>query len=116
MQKREIKNETQVELFKRIKKEIPPHIPLVNRIANVLDICKDSAYRRINGDYELSLEDAVKVCKHYGISLDEIIYGIGKMQYTLIPSELKGIESNLKFAQQLLDITDNIKMSPTSEL
>jgi len=116
MSTKENKNAAQVELFKLIQKDVSPRIPLASRIAKVLNISLDSAYRRIRGDFEISFEEGITLSKHFGISLDMLLFGIGKMQYTLIPSEFKGIENNLKFAQQLLDITDNIKGSQEGEI
>jgi len=109
MSTKENKNAMQVELFQLIQKEVSSHVPLAQRIAKVLGTGLDSAYRRIRGDYEISFKEAVKLCKHYGISLDELMYGIGKMQYAIVPNGLKGLESNLTFAQELLEITENIK-------
>jgi len=44
----------------------------VEEIASVLDIGYDAAYRRINGKTSLSLEEGVKLAKHYKISLNKL--------------------------------------------
>ena len=44
----------------------------VEEIASVLDIGYDAAYRRINSKTSLSLEEGVKLAKHYKISLNKL--------------------------------------------
>lgn len=44
----------------------------VDEIATVLDIGYDAAYRRINLKTSLSLEESVKLAKHYNISLNKL--------------------------------------------
>lgn len=51
-----------------IKKQIPAHISLVDELAELLSISKDSAYRRLRGETPLSLDETVKICLHFDIS------------------------------------------------
>ncbi len=44
----------------------------VEEIASVLEIGYDAAYRRINGKTSISLEEGVKLAKHYKISLNKL--------------------------------------------
>jgi hypothetical protein len=44
----------------------------VDEIADVLDIGYDAAYRRINSKTSLTLEEGVKLAKHYKISLNNL--------------------------------------------
>ena len=44
----------------------------IEEIASVLDIGYDAAYRRINNKTNLSLEESVKLAKHYKISLNKL--------------------------------------------
>ena len=48
------------------------HSSFVGDIASVLDIGYDAAYRRINLKTNLSLEESVKLAKHYKISLNKL--------------------------------------------
>jgi len=54
----------------------------VDEVATVLDIGYDAAYRRINLKTNLSLEEGVKLAKHYNISLNKL-YEAGS-QHTLV--------------------------------
>ena len=44
----------------------------IEEIASVLDIGYDAAYRRINNKTNLSLDESVKLAKHYKISLNKL--------------------------------------------
>jgi hypothetical protein len=59
--------------LEKIKKSLPPHIAFVDDLAEILSISRDSAYRRIRGDTVLSLDEVSLLCKHFKLSLDEII-------------------------------------------
>jgi len=60
-------------LFRRIKELLPPHIPLVDAVADILHISADSAYRRIRGETPVVLDEARCLCRHFKLSLDQIL-------------------------------------------
>ncbi len=60
-------------LFQRIKELLPPHISVVDSVAEILHISSDSAYRRIRGETPIVLDEARKLCNHYKLSLDNIL-------------------------------------------
>jgi hypothetical protein len=53
--------------FKHIKSLLPQHISLADTIADVLNISNDSAYRRIRGETQISLEEIKKLCEKFKI-------------------------------------------------
>ncbi len=59
--------------FQHIKGKLPPHISVVDDIAELLNISNDSAYRRIRGDKPISFEELQKLCVHYKVSLDQFL-------------------------------------------
>ena len=61
--------------FKQIKKKIPPYLSIVDEVAEVLSISKDSAYRRINGKTALTLEEIGGLRDRFCLSLDELFPG-----------------------------------------
>ncbi|MFC4723386.1 hypothetical protein ACFO5O_13710 [Geojedonia litorea] len=78
----------------------------VDEIASVLDIGYDAAYRRINLKTSLSLEESVKLAKHYKISLNNL-FEVGDPNTILTqlsprPSNEKGLE--LWFKQSLQNV------------
>ncbi len=63
----------QTTFFKHIKSIVPPNISLVDDVAELLQISNDSAYRRIRGEKSLLFEEIQLLCRHYKISLDQIM-------------------------------------------
>jgi hypothetical protein len=60
----------QLQFIRRLKDLIPSNHSLADELADLLKISNDSAYRRIRGDTDLTLEEVSVLCKHYNISLD----------------------------------------------
>ena len=60
-------------LFQRIKELLPPHVSLVDAVANILHVSTDSAYRRIRGDTPMVLDEVKELSHHYKISLDQLL-------------------------------------------
>ncbi len=58
--------------LQELKENLPPHISLVDDLAELLSISRDSVYRRIRGETLLSLEEVKKICAHYNVSLDAL--------------------------------------------
>jgi len=112
MKKQETKNETQVRFFERIQKEIPGHDSLAKTIAKMLETGIDAAYRRIRGVALLNFAETEKLCKHFGISLDELFYGTGKTQFRFIPDDLKNIKSYFDSVLQLSAMIEKISKIP----
>ena len=62
-----IKNPVQVTFFEKLKQSVPQNISLASEIADVLEISADGAYRRMRGESVLSMDELVKLCRHYKI-------------------------------------------------
>ena len=58
--------------FQQIREKIPDNMSFVHEIAELLEISYDSAYRRIRGEKEISIEELHLVCLHYKISADSL--------------------------------------------
>lgn len=58
--------------FQQIREKIPGNLSFVHEIAELLEISYDSAYRRIRGEKELSLEELVRLSQRFKISLDAL--------------------------------------------
>ena len=56
---------TQESLFNAIKNSLAANISLVHDVSELLGISYDSAYRRIRGEKELSLDELKKLSLHY---------------------------------------------------
>jgi hypothetical protein len=64
----------QVAFFQHLKSQLPPHLSLVDEIADLLSISNDSAYRRIRAEKPISFEELQKICVHYHVSLDQFLH------------------------------------------
>lgn len=60
-------------LFRTIKELLPPHISVVDSVAEILHISSDSAYRRIRGETPLVLDEAREICNYFKLSLDQVL-------------------------------------------
>ncbi|TAE18473.1 MAG: hypothetical protein EAZ95_04085 [Bacteroidetes bacterium] len=66
-------NPIQDYLLNYIKQQLQPHQSLVDVLQEVLGISKDSAYRRLRNNTALTLEEGVKLCLHFHISVDSLL-------------------------------------------
>lgn len=64
----------QLQFFKHIKSILPPQLSLADAVADVLQVSNDSAYRRIRGETDVSLEEIKKLCVAFKISLDQLLH------------------------------------------
>src|SRR5688572_33413191 len=67
-------SQSQQAFFTHIKSKLPPHLTLVDEVAELLDISNDSAYRRIRGEKPIGLDEIQKLCSHYKVSLDQLLH------------------------------------------
>ena len=72
----------QDKFMKRIKQLIPEERSVIDEIAAILNMSYDAAYRRSTNKATLSLAEAVKLAKHFKISLNKL-YEVGE-QNTLL--------------------------------
>lgn len=61
-------------LFNHIKEVLPPHLTMVDVIAEILNISNDSAYRRIRGEKPISLDEVQMLASHFKISVDQLLH------------------------------------------
>jgi hypothetical protein len=64
---------TQELLFQVIKQRLPSNLSFVHDISELLGISYDSAYRRIRGEKELSMQEIKTICRHFNVSLDSLM-------------------------------------------
>lgn len=64
----------QLAFFQHLKENLPPHLSLVDEVADHLSISNDSAYRRIRGEKPMSFDEIATLCGHYKLSLDQFLH------------------------------------------
>ncbi|HEX8515797.1 MAG TPA: hypothetical protein VF868_06315 [Bacteroidia bacterium] len=70
---KKLQETAQTVLMQRIKNALPANMSLVDELADLLDVSNDSAYRRMRGETQLSIEEIALICKHFRISFDSFI-------------------------------------------
>ena len=68
-----MKNKTRDNLIATIRKNIPEEINLTIFLSNLLNISRESAYRRIRGEINFSFEEIAILSQDLGFSLDNIV-------------------------------------------
>lgn len=100
-------NHVQSLFFEQIRRIVPSHVSFVDELAEVLDISRDSAYRRMRGETVLSLDEVKKLSNRYRISVDSIISptsDIALFQYRAVQKE------GLTFKDWLKSILENLQL------
>jgi len=118
MKHQEISNENQIILFDLIQKELSANLSLVNVISDLLDISADAAYRRIRGVKPIDFEEAVKLCRHFQISMDSFanITRKNKIQCNYLPLNLSDFNGYMIYMQTLSANIERIKTSPKGQI
>lgn len=62
----------QTQFFELVRERVGNNEMLVDTLSELLNCSKDSAYRRIRGTTELSLNDSIKIANHFGIALSTL--------------------------------------------
>jgi hypothetical protein len=69
----------QTSFLDQVKQRISPNLSLADELAEVLNLSRDSAYRRIRGETVLSLDEVKILCDRYGVSLDALLSPLAEM-------------------------------------
>ena len=88
----------QDEFVKHLRHLLPPSVGLAEELADILNVSIDSAYRRIRGETEISLNEIFTISKKYNFSVDEV-FGQQKstvtFNYTKLTNDVKNFEEYL---------------------
>jgi len=70
---KKVQESAQTVLMQKIKSALPSNMSLVDELADLLNVSNDSAYRRMRGETQLSIEEIAAICKRFKISFDAFI-------------------------------------------
>lgn len=100
----------QISFIATLKRAIPANLNLADEVSELLAISADSAYRRLRGETDITLEEMVLLAKTYNISLDSALMGSSKMvsfRTNELSTEISGfadylsvLHSDLKWIRQ----------------
>jgi hypothetical protein len=102
--------------LEKLKNQLPENISLADELAEVLNISRDSAYRRIRGETVLSLDETKIICNRYGVSVDELL----STTSDVVSFKLRVLNSESfpfdKYLQSLYQNLEMISQFETNEL
>ncbi len=81
--------------IEKLKEVLPPGIGLAEELSDVLGISLDSAYRRIRGETEISIDEVYKLTKQYTLSVDDV-FSNQKDTVTFAYTKLTDSEANFE--------------------
>jgi transcriptional regulator with XRE-family HTH domain len=96
----------QIAFLNLIKKSVPNNLSLADEIAEILDVSKDSAYRRMRGETTLSLNEIQKLSNRFGVSIDTLL----NTQNNAVSFQYRSINNeSYTFEDYLQSILENLR-------
>jgi transcriptional regulator with XRE-family HTH domain len=99
-----------------VRHQLPQNLSLADELAELLNISRDSAYRRMRGETVLSLDEAKIICGRYQVSIDSL-FSEGS---DLVSFKLRVLNSETfpfhKYLQSLYDNLEGINRFENKEL
>jgi hypothetical protein len=95
----------------QIRDKLPDNVSFADELAELLNVSRDSAYRRIRGETVLSLDEVKKLYDQYGLSIDAIISPDSNM--VLIQHQAADFQYSLK--EWLKSLIDNLGLAKSSK-
>jgi len=71
--------DNQEKLLKAIRHRLDATTSVIDEVATVLSISYDAAHRRVSQKSKFSIEEAIALCRHYGLSMDGLFAGDKKV-------------------------------------
>jgi hypothetical protein len=96
-------------LFSIIRQKLPNNVSFIEEIADVLDVSYDASYRRLNGKTALLFEEALKLAKHYKISLNNL-YGLDEEETISVLKQRGSTDSNERLDDFFKIVTKSVNI------
>ncbi len=93
--------------FTKLKEVLPESIAMADEIADLLNVSTDSAYRRMRGETELTIEEVYTITQKYPISIDEVF---GNLNNRVTFSYTKLTDSKENFKKYLEDLLGQLRV------
>lgn len=100
----------QIAFLKWIKERSPSHQSFVDDLGALLDVSRDSAYRRMRGETLLTLNELRKLCLHYKASLDTFF----QLSNDTVLFHKRTIGDNYSYLDFLKAVRDNVALVGTN--
>lgn len=89
----------QQRMFQQIREQLPPHLSIVDEVADLLEISSDSTYRRLRGEKQLILSELLRLCDRFNLSLDAFL----KQPQASVPFQHVEVNASTFTVDQYLD-------------
>jgi len=100
----------QTVFLNQIRNQLPDNASFADELAELLNVSRDSAYRRMRGETLLSLDEVKKLYDHYGLSIDAIISPDSNM----VLIDHQAVDFNFSINEWLKSIIQNLSLAKTS--
>ncbi len=103
---------TQNDFLKKIEDILTANTTLVNELSDILEISQDSAYRRIRGTTQLTIDEVTKLCRNFKISFDvfdDIDINSVTFSYLKLENKNDSFDTYLKVMLKDLNLIKNAK-------
>ncbi len=106
----------QEHFIQRLKGVLPPNVGLAEEISDVLGISIDSAYRRIRGQTEFTIDEIFRITRKYTISIDDVFSNKANT-VTFAYTKLTDSESNFElYLNRLIEHLKVINKFPNKKI
>lgn len=95
----------------QIRNRLPESASFADELAELLNVSRDSAYRRIRGETVLSLDEVKKLYDQYGVSVDAIISPTSNM----VLFQHQAADVNYSLEGWLNSLLQNLEMAKSSK-
>ena len=103
--------------FDIAKSKLQPNYRLADVVSEILNVGSDSAYRRIRGEKELTLNELSSLSRHFDISLDSIInYESSNIPFKYTPLDLNDMNNYYTYMDDLSNLFETISKSMEKEI
>jgi transcriptional regulator with XRE-family HTH domain len=96
--------EAQVRFLQQVRQLAKGVFSFADELAEVLQVSPDSVYRRLRGETALTVDELLKICRHYHLSPDVLTQtesGVVNFQYQLLQSQEDFFQYFCSFRDQL---------------
>lgn len=97
----------QLAFVQKLKELAPANASLADEIAELLNVSADSAYRRLRGETNISLDEAVAICNHFKVpfsAFTESLAGLVTFRYKQLNDDEESLFRYLKGLEETLDM------------
>ena len=109
--------EIQKLFFEIAKNRLSSNLRLADAVGDILQVSSDSAYRRIRGEKELSINELIKLCQYFNISVDSIInYQSDNILFRYTPLDMTDMNNYYTYMKKLKALFDEIANSKEKEI